>query len=325
MACWKITMFDERSGTAPLSRDAIAFSFSCDGDKGLPEGTKFENHVDLHALTMRTVRFKWRIYSRYSRKIVACKQLGETIWCSNIIRPFTVIWVWFPIQPIIPVTSLREIIIIQPDYVFKIHIPISSNFFIFQKKRLTIPQYEPFSTTDQYLPSKTAQIARDTFHNGYSLTHPTTAPYLSCGCRCCRAADGPDSCLAGPVSTISTVRHQWKGKIRKPRCFTSHHQITRLSRFQPTWDSRIWLRGRTLVPSPWTAGGEAKSFKVSVPGPMVLEYSNPKKTWKSNWAGVYHLLSFWGLPYPEISGRPRCGCCCGSSFSFGPVAAGLQS
>ena len=87
--------------------------------------------------------------------------------------------------------------------------------------------------------------------------------------------------------------------------------------------SRIWLRGRTLVPSPWTAGGEAKSFKVSVP--MVLEYSNPKKTWKSNSAGVYHLLSFWGLPYPEISGRPRCGCCCGSSFSFGPVAAGLQS
>ena len=79
------------------------------------------------------------------------KQLGETIWCSNIIRPFTVIWVWFPIQPIIPVTSLREIIIIQPDYVFKIHIPISSNFFIFQKKRLTIPQYEPFSTTDQDL------------------------------------------------------------------------------------------------------------------------------------------------------------------------------
>lgn len=64
-------MFDERSGTAPLSRDAIAFSFSGDGDKGLPEGTKFENHVDLHALTMRTVRFKWRIYSRYSRKIVA--------------------------------------------------------------------------------------------------------------------------------------------------------------------------------------------------------------------------------------------------------------
>ena len=145
-------------------------------------------------------------------------------------------------------TSLREIIIIQPDYVFNIHIPILSNFLIFQKKRLTITQYEPFSTTDQdlmyiyvYLPSKIAQIAGDTFHTGCSLTHPTTAPYLSCGCRCCRAADGPDSCLvrSRPSPTISTVRRQWKGKIRKPRCFTSHHQITRLSRFQPTWDSRI--------------------------------------------------------------------------------------